>query len=536
MAKIVDQFGRPIERTVLEEPQSSHLHSLRNEYAEHPSRGLTPPKLARILELAEQGDLMAQADLFQDMEEKDGHIYSEMSKRKRALLTLDWSIDPPPNATAEEKRQAQLLQEWFRDLPDTDDFLLDLLDAIGHGFSAMEITWERTEGLWLPAVFDHRPQRWFMTPYARQNDLRLRGNAAEGIELWPFGWVVHRHKAKSGYITRSGLHRVLAWPYLFKNYSVRDLAEFLEIYGLPLRVGKYSPGASKDEKLALLRAVTEIGHNAAGIIPDSMAIDFQSAAQGSQDPHEAMMDWCERTQSKAILGGTLTSQADGKSSTNALGNVHNEVRHDLKVADARQLEGTIRRDVLYPICALNFGVTDRRRTPSFKFDTREPEDLKLYAEALPKLVGIGLKVPVNWAHDKLAIPRPKEDEAVLEVARPEMAVPPELRPQPAPAPKQPRTAAMTYRAVLTNKDGEIVYPDQQAIDLATENLPGQALDVEAAKLLAPAIEAVRSGGSPEDAIEALVTAYPEMDDSALQELLARAIFVADVWGRLNGDS
>lgn len=324
--------------------------------------------------------------------------------------------------------------------------------------------------------------------------------------------------------------------YLFKNYSVRDLAEFLEIYGLPLRVGKYSPGASKDEKLALLRAVTEIGHNAAGIIPDSMAIDFQSAAQGSQDPHEAMMDWCERTQSKAILGGTLTSQADGKSSTNALGNVHNEVRHDLKVADARQLEGTIRRDVLYPICALNFGVTDRRRTPSFKFDTREPEDLKLYAEALPKLVGIGLKVPVNWAHDKLAIPRPKEDEPVLEVARPEMAVPPELRPQPAQAPKQPRTAAMTYRAVLTNKDGEIVYPDQQAIDLATENLPGQALDVEAAKLLAPAIEAVRSGGSPEDAIEALVTAYPEMDDSALQELLARAIFVADVWGRLNGDS
>ncbi len=61
--------------------------------------------------------------------------------------------------------------------------------------------------------------------------------------LRPFGWISHTGKAKSGYLSRTGLIRVLAWPYLFKNYSVRDLAEFLEIYGLPLRVGKYPDGA-----------------------------------------------------------------------------------------------------------------------------------------------------------------------------------------------------------------------------------------------------------------------------------------------------
>ncbi|SLM64493.1 Mu-like prophage FluMu protein gp29 [Dickeya aquatica] len=49
----------------------------------------------------------------------------------------------------------------------------------------------------------------------------------------------------------------------------------------------------------------------------------------------SMIEWCERTP-KVILGGTLTSQADGKTSTNALGNVHNEVRHDILVADARR--------------------------------------------------------------------------------------------------------------------------------------------------------------------------------------------------------
>ena len=34
---------------------------------------------------------------------------------------------------------------------------------------------------------------------------------------------------------------------------------------------------------------------------------------------------------------------------------------------------------------------------------------------------------------------------------------------------------------------------------------------------------------------ALAEAYPDMDDSQLAELMARAIFVADVWGRINAE-
>ena len=37
----------------------------------------------------------------------------------------------------------------------------------------------------------------------------------------------------------------------------------------------------------------------------------------------SMVEWQSPTTSKVILGSTLTSQADGKTSTNALGNVHN---------------------------------------------------------------------------------------------------------------------------------------------------------------------------------------------------------------------
>lgn len=532
MPQILDQHGNPIQREVLTEPQTARVGWVTREFAEHPSRGLTPQKLHHILEEAEQGQLAAQADLFTDMEEKDAHIFAEMSKRKRAILTLDWRIAPPRNASAAEKKQAEQLQEWLTDLPDWDDVLLDCLDGIGHGFSALEIAWQRLGSDWLPQSLTQRPQRWFQTLQHDGNALRLRDGSAEGAEPWKFGWVIHKHKAKSGYLTRAGLHRVLAWPYLFKNYSVRDLAEFLEIYGLPLRVGKYPAGATNQEKATLLRAVAEIGHNAAGIIPDGMLIEFQNAAQGSEEPFEAMIGWCERSQSKAILGGTLTSQADGKSSTNALGNIHNEVRHDLTVSDARQLEGTLTRDLLYPMAVLNFGQVDPRHLPRLEFDTRKPEDLKLYAEALPNLVGLGVKVPVKWVHDKLAIPQAQEGEEVLTAPRPEMALPPELRPVPKPA--QTAAASLQYRAVLTNAQGEVVYPDQAALDAAAASLPADAINAGMEQLLAPVIQAIRDGATPDDALEALVAAYPDMDDSAIADLLARAIFVADVWGRLNG--
>ncbi|MNV27545.1 hypothetical protein D3C71_1186990 [compost metagenome] len=299
------------------------------------------------------------------------------------------------------------------ELPAFDELLLDCMDAAGHGFASMETEWHQVGSVALQRSFTHRPQRWFQTLQHDGNALRLRDGSAEGQELWPLGWVVHQHKARSGYLTRAGLHRTLAWPYLFKNYSIRDLAEFLEIYGLPLRLGKYPAGTTEREKATLLAAVAGIGHNAAGIIPDGMSIDFEDAAQGTQEPFEAMISWCERTQSKVILGGTLTSQADGKSSTNALGNVHNEVRHDLTESDARQLAATINRDIVAPLRLLNIPGADGRRPPEFRFDTRRVDDLRTLSLALPRLVDAGMQIPVDWAHERANIPKPAAGQAVL---------------------------------------------------------------------------------------------------------------------------
>ncbi len=420
MAKsmILGPDGQPIDVAELQEPQTAQLGHLQRELQTHPARGLTPSRLAQILDAAENGDLTAQYDLFEDMEEKDGHIMSDMGKRRRALL-LPWSINPPENASALEKRNTEQVAELVRSIPNFSNMLFDVTDAIGKGFACLEIEWHRPEKWWVPKSITLRPQSWFQLHRGYRQELRLRTNTTgtDGIlgeALQAFGWIVHTHKAKSGYLERAALFRALVWPYLFKNYSVGDLAEFLEICGIPIRIGKYPPNASDKEKATLLRALVGIGHNAAGIIPEGMLIDMINATSGDGKPYELMINWCERTQSKVILGGTLTSGADGKSSTNALGNVHNEVRHDLRDADIEQVNETITRDMVYAIAALNgLAPGGLARSPRFGLLIGATVDLKAYADALPQLVNLGFQVPVDWAQDRVGIPMPRPGQAIL---------------------------------------------------------------------------------------------------------------------------
>ena len=383
---------------------------------EHPAIGLTPLKVHALLTQAEAGNMNAMLALFEDMEERDLHLLAEMSKRKRTVAKLDWSIKAPKNADANEQKYTEFISELMGIIENFEDIITDSLDAIGKGFSCHELHWVREGNVWLINDMQwHVPQRFIIDPF-NQRELLLAGNGLGDDEpLWENAWLVHTHKAKSGYLVRGGLHRALVWSYVFKNYSVRDLAEFLEIYGLPLRLGTYPAGATDGEKLTLLRAVMEIGHRAAGIIPQGMMIDFKEAAKGSSDPFMDMIKWCEMSQSKAILGGTLTSQADGKSSTNALGKVHDETRLEIRDSDAKQLASSISRDVIGALMRINYPNVSPRRYPKFVFDLAETEDIGVYSEALPKLVGIGMQIPAPWAHKRLGIPMVSGDEPVLAV-------------------------------------------------------------------------------------------------------------------------
>lgn len=560
MSTILGPDGRPIfdrvDLSAIRQPQTARVGHLQREFDTHPARGLTPARLHSLMVAAETGDLVGQLELADDMEERDAHLYAELGKRRGAITSLAWSVEALERATPEEEALADQVRDWLDMIEASANgvtggmpvLIASMTDAILKGFAAQELVWDYVSDgsarkVLVPRATWH-PQRWFTASADRRRFL-LRSReqtpatdhlpSVMGEELQPLAWLMHVHPARNGYVTRGSLARVLFWPYLFKNYAVRDLAEFLEIYGLPLRLGKYPAGAGDDEKRTLLQAVTQIGHNAAGIIPQSMALEFQAAAAGTEVPFAAMWDRMDAAESKAILGQTLTA-GEGQHGTQALGNVHNEVRMDIREADAACIAAAITQQLIRPLVALNLAGANLRRLPLFKFDTGEPEDLAVYADNLPKLAKAGLKIPAKWVHDKLRIPVAEEGEQVLQAPEPPpMPVGPNAVPgapgakpgQPAPDDKpEPKSAALAAQAVSDGPPPDMI--DDLVAEQAAQWQP--LLGPLVQPLLAEMDKALAAGESLEAFAARLPDLIAKTDAQPMTTAVARAAFSARLAG------
>lgn len=509
---LIDQFGNPFDISAVSEPQTARVAALANTYIEGQLAGLTPARAARILAAADQGDIIAQHRLFEDMLDRDAHVLCEFDKRRMAPTTLDWSIVPPADATPAETKAAEWVDEILRTaVDDLEDVISTMMDAAGHGFAPIELEWQLWGGERLPK-FHPRPQDWFRLSTDRRA-LRLNDGSADGAELVPMGWILHQHKkAKTGYIARSPLFRVLVWPFLYKSYSIGDLAEFLETYGLPIILGKYFQGAAPEEKASLMRAVTALGHDARAIMPKEMEIEIQKVTgSGDGAPHLAMVDWAERAQSKAILGQVLSAEAKATGMGSGVADLQGEVRRDILKSDARQLAGTLTRDLIYPLIAFNRpGIDGLRRCPRFVFDLGEAEDLKLYADALPKLAEGGARIPVSWVHEKLMIPQAGKDEAVFGAA--------------VPADAPPTAAAL---AALKAD------PPAKVEDTADKMAGALAVNAEAplADWLAKINAMLDQAGSLEEFRAMLLAGYNDLPAEQMVEVMAAALSAIELRGR-----
>lgn len=494
-----------------------------DKYSEYPSNGLTPVKLAEIFKEADAGDVLRQMELFEEMEEKDPHLFSQLQTRKNAVTGLDFEIIPFSD-DPRDKEIADFIEEQINGIESLEDVETDLLDAIGKGFAVSEIMWGYDEGHVVVREIKSRHQKRFFWDSLDDSFKVRTKDAPEGILLPANKFIVHRYKARSGHTSRAGILRVVAWMYLFKNYDLKDWVSFAEVYGLPLRLGKYAPGASEADKVALMQALIQIGADAAGIIPDGTSIDFITTEKtSSSDLYERLARYCDEQISKAILGQTLTSDSGGGSY--AQSKTHNDVRHDLTVADCKSLASTLRRDLIRPLCIFNFG--EDKRVPHIRFDCEESEDLTQTATIIGTLVNeVGLRVPTSFIYKKFSIPEPEADE---EVAAPRST---SAGLTGLPFKKEQNPAQIALKA-----GGDDGIGTQQHIDkLASAAVRHGAGSFKRA--FGPVLKIIEKAESLEelrDMMEddkAVAELYAAMDVSEVEELLQKVMLYADLEGRV----
>jgi phage gp29-like protein len=516
MPSLVDQFGNPIDtRALLREESAPNLTGVRNILSDHPSRGLTPQRLTSILLEAEEGDATRYLELAEDMEEKDLNYLAQLNTRKRSIAQLQIVVEAATDS-AEDVANADLIRDMLG-REDLEEILVDILDAIGKGYSVCEILWDLSERQWMPLDIVWRDPRWFAFDRADGTTLRRR----EGAELLPltrYKYITHVHRGKSGLPIRGGLARAVAWPYLFKIFSVKDWVAFAEVYGQPYRVGKYHPSATEPEREKLLRAVANIGSDAAAIIPEGMVIDFVTADRGgSNDLYERLCAFLDAQVTKAVLGQTLTSDVGSGGGSRALGEVHNEVRGDIMRSDARHLATTLNRTLVRPVVDLNRGT--QKRYPLVKIGLPDKLSTMQKIEALTKLVPLGARVEESVVRDQLGYPEPPKGAVVLGSA-------PLVKPGAGEG--SPTSAAQAAIRAM-----HAAAADRDALDELTRNaIEDSGWERLMEPVVRPIAELADQVGSLEELRERLAELVRTMDTEQLVEMLSRNAFAARVGGEL----
>lgn len=407
---LTDQHGRKIPRARLtEEIAGPSLSSVRSPISGHPAEGLTPSRLAAIHRQAANGDPLAYLELAEDIEERDLHYLAVLSTRRRQVAQLPIIVEAASD-DADHVRHADFVREWLQEGL-LDLAMFDIFDAIGKGFSIHEIIWDTSPDGIVPAELRYRPQRWF-TFDTEDGETLLLHDGGQLRELPPHKFVIHRHPSKSGLTIRSGLARVASWAWMYKAFTLRDWAIFVQNYGQPIRLGRYDPSATEADKEVLWRAVANIAGDCAAIVPRGMEMEFVSldgAASTSDQLYESRADWMDRQISKLVLGQTTTT--DAVSGGHAVAKEHRLVQEDIERSDARLGSATVTRQLVHSMVAFNFG--PQRFYPRARIGHQDETPIDQWVDPLAKLVPLGLRIEASQVRDRLGFSDPAPDAEVL---------------------------------------------------------------------------------------------------------------------------
>lgn len=526
MTQLVDQWGQPLRRELMErEVGGPSITGVRSPIAGYPADGMTPVRLAQLLRDAAEGEPLQYFELAELIEERDLHYAGVLGTRKRSVAQIDITVEAASD-DAEDVRRADMVREWLK-RDELADEIFDLLDAIGKGVSFVEIIWEVSEGQWRPQRLEWRDPRWFTFDRKTLRQPMLRGGIdgqAVAEPLPAFKFIYTQIKAKSGLPVRSGLARLAAWAWMFKAFTQRDWAIFVQTYGQPVRIGRFHEGATKEDKSTLFRAVANIAGDCAAIIPNSMEIQFVEAKNvtAGSDLYERRADWLDRQMSKAVLGQTGTTDSKQGGLGDGGNQVHEGVREDIETADCKVLAAVINRDLIRPWCDLEFGPPVGRGYPRVIIARPKQEDLKQLTDSLGVLVPLGLRVQASEVRDKLGLSDPDEGAELLqkpvEAAPAAPAkVPPKL-PAPAKLPAQPAVALQSTEPVAHPAEQIAAGMDGPAAasvtDMAAtiETMLAKASDLGEFRLM-------------------LASAWSDIDSSKFAEVLASGMAAAQAAGR-----
>lgn len=391
--------------------------------------GATPEDIGAAMRRALTGDQEGFAQLcaiFDNYLLKEPRLRAVVEKRRRKIIQWPWRVVPADPEDRTSVADAEFLESVFRGIPRfSRSVLWELTDAIGKGLAAVQIEGAVRGGRLVVARASGVPQ-WSLRhpadPATGALDMSRwehpGANTTLGWRAVPDGkLLVWRREEQGSYIT-GGLMWPTLWYACFKNFTIKDWLAFIEVYGIPIRIGKvpseFKPGSREWEVVAT--AVMNAASDSGAIISKDAEINIMDAMKGAaSDSFKTAAQYFDDAQAELWLGGTLTTSA-GEKGARSLGDVHLDEEYALIIPDTDELAEVLTEFGSYLVAA-NFG--ERPAYPRFEFDVRLPKDIEAESRAIAPILALGVPIDLDGLYETfMPWAKPREGGNVFRASSP----------------------------------------------------------------------------------------------------------------------
>lgn len=359
------------------------------------------------LKSADMGRVSRLFDLYEDLN-IDGVLSDAASKRIDAVTNSEITFQ---NAHGEEV-------EAITDLMDTTDFET-LLTQIMHTrfWGRAGVEFDFSQGFNVHEI----PKKHIDLD---NGQILLEATSDTGIP-----YAADDHLLILGKQRDFGLFLKTAPFAIWKRGGFGDYAQWLEIFGMPQRIGKYSSYDGESRKL-LEQAFENAGSAPWLVVPKEADIETveNTGNGGSGASFNDFRKACNEEMLITVLGQTMTS-VQGDKGARSLGEVHKEVEEGKNKSDLRYVQRILNQKVL--------PLLEKRGFPTkggkFIFPKAAVE---LSVSDIVSLSDI-LEIPASHLHEKYSIPAPKDGEAIARRNTTPQPIEPEPEPEPPKGKKKP---------------------------------------------------------------------------------------------------
>lgn len=317
----------------------------------------------------------------------EGHVYSVVDKRRDKIILspVQFIRDNKPD----DAINAQLNAPWFL------DFLTDLWDTRLFGFSLFQFY---RDGDWIGYDLIERNN---VVPEERIILERQENNIGESWDNYP-------NMLAAGKPHDLGLLNKIAPYAIYMRNGLADNAQFVELFGQPIREGTYD-GNDEEARTKLLGDLIEMGGSAVIVHPDGTKINLHEVSNtgNSAALYKTFLDILKSIISTIVLGNTLTTNTE-KNGNRSLGEVHQESEEDKEKADR-----------LFILNVLNYNLSDIFKNlgfntdgGSFVFVDEEHFDLSVDIKIDTALNELGVPLDDDYFYKKYRRPKPENYEAL----------------------------------------------------------------------------------------------------------------------------